>query len=196
MLLLSYLTRDWAVYGFRKRRCCEFRAEICSRLRESDSGRLWNVSETPLKVTCSFLFDKFWHIPSRVVAELFLYQRAARKYSYSFPRSARILGRSYFFSSGNILPSLAEHSSLLTLSQPWPLQEFCPAQAFLAVAQKLCPLQLLIPRHRTEAGLTLLSARATTTPLMNKIAAAAATERDFGNIVWTFVSNWRWSLDA
>src|SRR6202008_4740303 len=70
----------------------------------------------------------------------------------------------------------------LTLSQPLPLQAFCPAQAFFAAAQKLCPLQLLIPEHRTWTTPALSLALATTPPAMNKSATAVAIERDFAFI--------------
>jgi hypothetical protein len=78
---------------------------------------------------------------------------------------------------------LEEHSSRLTLSHPWPLQAFCPAQAFFAVAQKLCPLQLLIPEHRTCTAPTRWSVFATTPAVMNKSATAVAIERDVVRIV-------------
>jgi len=62
------------------------------------------------------------------------------------------------------------------------LQAFCPAQAFFAVAQKLCPLQLLMPEHRTWTTLALSWALATTPSAMNKSATAVAIEKDFASI--------------
>jgi hypothetical protein len=65
--------------------------------------------------------------------------------------------------------------ALGTTSQPWPLQEFCPAQAFSAVLHFDWPLQALMPMHLTSA-LPESAACAGTATVENKAAAAAARE--------------------
>ena len=75
-----------------------------------------------------------------------------------------------------IVPFLVLHSSAVALIQPLPLQLFCPAQAVVAVAQRLVPLQELMPEHLTVATFAS-SATATevvVTPASNKVAAADA----------------------
>jgi len=56
------------------------------------------------------------------------------------------------------------------LTQPWPAQEFCPAQLLVAVAQALVPLQELTLKHLpdTSPADALIGATA------NMAAAAAA----------------------
>jgi hypothetical protein len=68
----------------------------------------------------------------------------SRSVRFSFARVG--ISRIELSSSGNTWPPLEEHSSQLTFSQPWPLQAFCPAQAFFAVAQKLCPFATIDAR--------------------------------------------------
>jgi hypothetical protein len=57
-------------------------------------------------------------------------------------------------------------------SQPWPLQEFCPLHALLAVLQDDVPLHVLIPMQWTPADLALDGA--TETPLIASAMAATA----------------------
>jgi hypothetical protein len=45
------------------------------------------------------------------------------------------------------LPPALSHSALVRLTQPFPAQEFCPAQLVVAVAQALVPLQELTLKH-------------------------------------------------
>jgi hypothetical protein len=55
--------------------------------------------------------------------------------------------------------------------KPWPLQAFCPLQAFFAPLQALCPLQALAPVHFTWADADV----ATKVLAANTAAAVAKT---------------------
>jgi hypothetical protein len=56
--------------------------------------------------------------------------------------------------------------------KPWPLQAFCPLQAFAALLQALWPLQALTPTHfpSPAAWATVVMVA----PARNRVAAAAA----------------------
>jgi hypothetical protein len=70
-------------------------------------------------------------------------------------------------------PFLVQAASDLVGSQPLPLHEFCPLQAFSAVLQALWPLHALIPMQWTgfaDFAEALVVARP---PIAKAIAAAA-----------------------
>ena len=59
----------------------------------------------------------------------------------------------------------------MRLTQPWPAQEFCPAQLVVAVAQALVPLHELMLKHLPAVSLAEALIGATA----NRVAAAAAS---------------------
>jgi hypothetical protein len=70
-----------------------------------------------------------------------------------------------------VLPPTFSQASSDMLTKPWPLQEFLPLHALLAVLQSLWPLHLFTPKHFTslsDPALTAIGA------IENKPAAATA----------------------
>jgi hypothetical protein len=77
-----------------------------------------------------------------------------------------------YFSAAASFPPFAKHCSLVVLVLPWPLQPFCPAQAWVAPLQALVPLQALIPSHITSSP--LLAEATPDAPIAKRPATDAA----------------------
>jgi hypothetical protein len=73
------------------------------------------------------------------------------------------------------VPPFASHAAAdFAGSHPWPLQEFWPLHALLAVLQALVPLQELIPMHMTVLAAFLAEAGVADRPPMASAIAAKA----------------------
>ena len=92
-------------------------------------------------------------------------------------------------------PPWASHSACVVLTQPSPLQEFLPAQSWLAVAHAPWPLHELTPEHliisaAAEPAGPLAGEEAGEAPPelhANRPAAAAATKLPFIILVLVIV---------
>jgi hypothetical protein len=72
-------------------------------------------------------------------------------------------------------PVTFEHSTEVSLTNPWPLQSFCPAQLVVAVLQSLMPLQALAASQAIFASVRALCPPLVDShPLRNNAAALAA----------------------
>ncbi len=92
-------------------------------------------------------------------------------------------------------PPFVSQSALLALTQPGPLQLFCPAQACVAVAQAPVPLQELMPEHLISATFVASGAAAFSSvpalfeeppqPASNNVAVAdaSATPDNFDKVL-------------
>src|SRR5439155_4737300 len=79
-----------------------------------------------------------------------------------------------FLASGATVPPFVLLLGALALTILWPLHAFLPLHSLCALAQEPCPLQALIPAHRTSSAPAFCSARAVTAPDRNRAAAALA----------------------
>jgi hypothetical protein len=84
------------------------------------------------------------------------------------------------------VPPFASHADFdFAGNHPWPLQEFWPLHALLAVLHALLPLQELIPVHMTVFAAFLAEAGDTDRPPM--ASAIAATARVAPDAMFVFM---------
>jgi hypothetical protein len=97
-------------------------------------------------------------------------QASSRDYRHPSDRAGRLL---LVIDQPTVPPFASQAAADSAGRNPWPLQEFWPLHALLAVLQALWPLQALIPMHSTLA-IFLAEAVVTDAPFMASAIAAMA----------------------